>query len=516
MNGPGPGPGPIPAVPAAPVDLDDIQGLVRFGYRHHTQAVFMLLRVKDREAARAWLAAAPVTSAATVEPPPPIALQVALSSEGMRALEVPADIVGAFASEFIDGMGSDASRARRLGDVGANDPARWQWGTGTRLPHVLLMLYALPGHLDAFAHAIQAQCAAGFDVLASLSSTDMHGREPFGFVDGISQPQLDWDRQRPVRDAEKPDYSNLSCLGEYLLGYPNEYGLYTDRPLLDAQRDTQALLPRAEDAPEHADLGRNGSYLVMRQLQQDVHGFWQFLDRQAQGNPGRRERLAGLMVGRSLHGQPLVEMAHDALTSAANPLTPAAGARDLNAFTYVSDPQGVRCPIGAHMRRTNPRNADLPPGEPGIVSWFKRTLGFDAPALARDLVASTRFHRLLRRGREYGAALPLAQALAGASAEGDTGLHFICLGANITRQFEFVQGAWVAGLHFDGLSNESDPLLGAREPTPQGQPTDAFSMPQADGPDQRLTGLPQFVTVLGGGYFFLPGLRALRYLVSPH
>ena len=136
------------------------------------------------------------------------------------------------------------------------------------------------------------------------------------------------------------------------------------------------------------------------------------------------------------------------------------------------------------MRRSNPRNADLPPGAPGIVSWVKRTLGFDAEALDQDLVASTRFHRLLRRGREYGAGVSPAQALVDAAGGGETGLHFICLGANIARQFEFVQSAWVMGVHFDGLPSESDPLLGTRLPAADGTPTDGFSMPHADGADR--------------------------------
>ena len=503
------------ATAAAPVELNDIQGLVRFGYKRHTQACFLLLRVKDREAARAWLAGVAVTSAATLDPPPDTALQVALSSEGLRALGVASDIVEGFAADFVSGMSSDASRARRLGDVGANAPSRWQWGAAPRVPHVLVLLYAVPGRLEAWQRAIEAQCDAGFELAACLPSSDMHGLEPFGFVDGISQPMLDWERQRPVRDAQQLAYSNLSCLGEFLLGYPNEYGGYTDRPLLDPLRDVQALLPRAEDAPDLADLGRNGSYLVMRQLRQNVHGFWQFVDRQAGGNPGLREHIAAAMVGRSLHGEPLVGPANETFPGGGTPA-------ELNAFTYRTDPQGVRCPLGAHVRRTNPRNADLPPGEPGIVSWLKRTLGLDAQALDQDLVASTRFHRLLRRGREYGVAVPLAQALAGASSGAssgastgaDPGLHFICLGANIARQFEFVQDAWVMATHFDGLPHESDPLLGARLPAPDGTRTDDFSMPQPDGPDQRLTGLPQFVTVLGGAYFFLPGIRALRYLAT--
>jgi deferrochelatase/peroxidase EfeB len=340
----------------------------------------------------------------------------------------------------------------------------------------------------------------------------MRGTEPFGFVDGISQPELDWERLRPVQDAERLTYSNLSCLGEYLLGYPNEYGGYTERPLLNPQRfDVGAMLPLAEEAPNMADLGRNGSYLVMRQLRQDVRGFWQFLDHQAGGKAERRIALAQAMVGRTLQGLPMVEMDNDDANVAATSITVAP---DLNAFDYEADPHGLRCPLGAHVRRSNPRNADLPAGKPGVVSWFQRTLGFDSQALGQDRVASTRFHRLLRRGREYGEPVPMAQALVNTSGGADPGLHFICLNANIARQFEFVQGAWIMAPQFNGLPNESDPLLGTRLPLPNEARTDGFSMPQALGPEQRLGGLPPFVTVLGGAYFFLPGIRALRYLAS--
>ncbi|MEO7399305.1 MAG: hypothetical protein ABIV07_00845 [Polaromonas sp.] len=495
--------------PAAAVELDDIQGLVRFGYKYHTQSCFLLLRVRDPDAARAWLGSAPVSSASAAPSPPATALQLALSCEGLRALGVASDIVEAFSAEFVAGMGGEPSRSRRLGDMGANAPGQWQWGTGACLPHVLVLLYALPGHLDEWQRAIEAQCATGFDTLARLPCSDMRGFEPFGFVDGISQPQPDWSRKRAVLDAERPDHDNLSCLGEFLLGYPNEYGGYTDRPLLDPRRDAGALLPRAEDASERADLGRNGSYLVMRQLQQDVQGFWQCLDRQAGGDPALRESLAAALVGRTLQGVPLEPLEQ------AVPQPPAAGAApDLNAFSYQTDPRGARCPLGAHVRRANPRSADLPPGEPGLVSWLKRTLGFDEQARDQDLVASTRFHRLLRRGRAYGDAVPLTQALAASAGGADTGLHFICLGASIARQFEFVQAAWLNSTHFNGLQNESDPLLGTRLPMPDGLPTDGFSIPQAQGADQKLTGLPQFVTVRGGAYFFLPGIRALRYLAS--
>ncbi|HYP70653.1 MAG TPA: hypothetical protein VEP93_07185 [Variovorax sp.] len=491
------------------VEEDDIQGLVRFGYGKLTQASFLLMRVRDAASARAWLAGCPVASAREQSPPPRRALQVAISCPGLRALGVQEDIVQGFSREFLAGMSSDDSRSRRLGDFGPNAPAYWQWGGhADAVPHVLLMLYAWPGELGDWQQQVLGQCANGLELMTCLDTSDMDGVEPFGFADGISQPSLDWRRKRPVRDAQALDYSNLSCLGEYLLGYPNEYGEYSDRPLLRDEFDADGRLPRAEESPEWADLGRNGSYLVLRQLHQDVGGFWRFVHAAAGGNDVRREQLAAAMVGRSRDGLPLLDGMGHVIEGERDPI---------NSFTYEDDPRGERCPLGAHIRRSNPRNADLPAGigGRGPISRLIRTLGFDSQALAQDHVSSTRFHRLLRRGREYGQGLSIEQALAGeGGSDQGTGLHFICLGANIGRQFEFVQGAWVAGTHFDGLHNEGDPLLGHRMPEPNGTPTDVFSIPTEGGCDFRLEGLPQFVRVVGGAYFFLPGIRALRFIAK--
>ena len=96
----------------------------------------------------------------------------------------------------------------------------------------------------------------------------------------------------------------------------------------------------------------------------------------------------------------------------------------------------------------------------------------------------------------------------------ERGLHFICLCANLVRQFEFVQNAWISVAKFDGLFGEADPLLGNREPIAGGIDTDQFSMPQASGVTKRLEGLPPFVRVRGGAYFFMPGIRALRFIAS--
>ena len=488
----------------AGIDLNDIQGLLRFGFKHHTEAVFLLLRVKDAVAAREWLGHVPVASSVSQDPLPKTVLQVALSSAGMHALGVGADVVGGFSEDFIEGMAGDANRTRRLGDVGENAPEQWDWGSGNRVPHVAALLYALPGNLEAFQRSVEAQCAPGFELLYRLPTANMNGVEPFGFVDGLSQPELDWQRTIPAADQEQLSYRSSSCLGEFILGYPNEYGLYTPRPLLDASRDPDRQLPRAEESPNEADIGRNGTYLVLRTLRQDVRGFWRALDKRARGAPATRERLASLMVGRTLTGEPVVLDGEPGTAAGASrpPLD--------NTFTFESDPEGHRCPIGAHIRRANPRNADLPPGGIGVLSWLIRTLGLSSSARVRDLAASTRFHRLLRRGREYGVRLTPAEALSAPPAQ--SGLHFICLNANIQRQFEFVQGAWLMSTQFNGLHEESDPLLGNRLPGAAGTRCDYFSMPQSGGPTQRLEGLPQFVSVSGGAYFFLPGIRALRFL----
>jgi deferrochelatase/peroxidase EfeB len=489
----------------ARVELDDIQGLARFGFKNHIDAVFLLLKIKDPRAARAWLAQVSVASAVTSNPPPSTVLQVALTSQGLQALQVEADLIDAFSPEFITGMAGDSSRSRRLGDLGPSSPSQWQWGVGDRVPHAAVLLYALPGKLHGLQQAVEAQSEAGFQIIARLETSNMGGREPFGFVDGISQPDLDWNRQRAVEDVTQLAYTNLSCLGEFLLGYPNEYGLYTPRPLLAASRDPRGILARAEDAPELCDLGRNGSYLVIRQLRQDVCAFWRTVDHLAGGMASERELLAGALVGRARTGEPLEPIIEPAST--------AAGLQaQLNAFNYASDADGLRCPLGAHIRRANPRNGDFPPGTRGTLSRLVRMLGIDSGARRQDLVASTRLHRLLRRGREYGIPITPEQALRGVSCDADRGLHFICLSANLQRQFEFVQSAWLMNAKFNGLPDEGDPLLGNRLPNIAGMPTDRFSLPHPDGPNRLLTGLPPFITVVGGAYFFLPGIRALRFL----
>ena len=404
-------------------------------------------------------------------------------------------------------MAGNESRSRRLGDVGANSPQSWKWGGPGNVPHVLVMVYAQAGGLDGWMQIIRTSgWDDAFEVLACLDTSNLHGKEPFGFNDGISQPTLDWKRERTPAEMELA-YGNVLSLGEFLLGYPNEYGKYTHRPLMAADVAFSSILTFAEDQPGQRDFGRNGAFLVLRQLQQDVQGFWRFLDDQTGSNPLDRQNLAESMVGRRMDGTPLVPSTVQSIAG----VDPKSAAQ--NQFTFDSDSDGTRCPFGAHIRRANPRNADLPASD-GLFPRLLHMLGFGNRTYRDDVIASTRFHRMIRRGREYGSKVTPEQAVADSANGGEHGIHFICIVANILRQFEFVQNSWVMSTKFDALSEESDPLLGNRKAIAGCPFTNTFSQPQQSGANARLMEIPQFVTVRGGAYFFLPSLSAIRYLAA--
>jgi deferrochelatase/peroxidase EfeB len=484
------------------VEFDQIQGIVRFGYRKLTECSFLLVTIQDAAAARQWLAAAPVTSAVTLTDAPQTALQIALTHEGFKQLGCEPELLNQFSAEFQSGL-SNSARARLLGDVGDSAPEAWKWGTGAQSVHLLLMLYARPGGLAEWKRSLQTDgWDQAFHVVTELTTADMDGVEPFGFPDGLSQPDLDWERQRNPPSIEDT-YTNKIALGECLLGYPNEYQRYTDRPLLPPDAPVAEMLPEAEDHPGTRDFGRNGCYLVLRTLEQDVEGFWSFVRSQSETDE-EAEALAAAMVGRKKDGTPMVPLSKE--------IVPGVDKADrLNHFNFDSDQEGRQCPLGAHIRRTNPRNGDLPSPPVTGIRRLLTLVGLEQKTLESDAKASSRFHRILRRGREYGPSTATTPASSGTSSRG---LHFICLNANIARQFEFLQSAWIMSTKFDAMTDESDPLLGSREPIEGVPPTDTFSVLPEHGSRRIVCGVPRFVTVLGGAYFFLPSLPALRYLAA--
>ena len=464
----------------APLDLHDIQGLVARGYGDLKAAAFLLLAIEDAAAARHWLRDAGSAITRADVRPADRALNVAFTSSGLERLGLDRDVLGQFSNEFVTGM-TTPHRTRILGDLDENAPERWEWGGPSR-PSIdaVLLLYARDnGELGALeAEHVQALGRNGTTVVRRLETADLDGFEPFGFRDGVSQPFVEG-----LAKAGPPESTVRA--GEFLLGYANEYGLFTDRPLLDGSADSAGVLPRDAAGSGGADLGRNGSYLVFRQLRQDVSAFWRFVDRvtrkpDGSSDPSARLRLAAKMVGRWPSGAPLT-LAPDADDPAL---------AEANDFAYHEhDRRGTRCPIGSHIRRSNPRDSLDP--RPGTDRSFE----------------VNRRHRILRRGREYGPPLPLDEALAGDDSR-ERGLHFICLNANIQRQFEFVNHTWLNNPKFDRLYDDADPLVAPSAPR-----GGTFTMP-TEGVRERVTNVPRFVSMKGGAYFFLPGLAALRYLAE--
>jgi deferrochelatase/peroxidase EfeB len=249
----------------------------------------------------------------------------------------------------------------------------------------------------------------------------------------------------------------------------------------------------------------------MRQLEQDVRGCWQFVHSHAASDDSMDvARLSSALVGRRRDGTPLAPVENEPIEGiAADPAT-----AQQNQFTFDADPGGARCPFGAHIRRVNPRNSDFV-GQPAGLAKLVAMLGLAPRTFRDDLTSSVRFHRVLRRGREYGPALSPSDALQPAPADDPKrGLHFLALNANISRQFEFLQNAWVMNTKFSGLTGTSDPLLGNRAPIPGCPVTSDFAIEGNGAAARRVTGLPQFITVRGGAYFFLPSLRALQFFAA--
>jgi Dyp-type peroxidase family len=457
-----------------PIEVEDVQGLVFRGYGGLKHASYPLLRIKEPAAARAWLRALEPRIARGRQESRDTAVQIAFTYPGLVELGLPAELLAGFSREFSEGMTTE-HRQRLLGDDSTSHPDYWSWGGPKNDPvHIALVLFARSADRlsELQVELSAAWSAAGLEQVRRLDAAELRDTEHFGFADGISQPAIEGYHRAS---------SSLHALkaGEFLLGYPNEYGLYTDRPKLGSALDPRGILPLDVEQSARRDFGKNGTYLVFRQLRQDVPAFRSTLDlltRNPDGSSNRdaRDRLAAQMVGRWPSGASLV------LSPERDDVTKAKA----NDFRYHhEDRLGQKCPIGAHVRRANPRDAlDPLPG-------------------SESSIAVNRHHRLIRRGRAYGPALP-----EGAVDEVDRGLILIFVNAMIARQFEFVQHSWLNDPHFNGLYNESDPIVGSSS-------NNEFVAP-AEPVSRRCSGLPRFVTVTGGAYFFMPGIRALRYLAE--
>jgi Dyp-type peroxidase family len=445
-----------------PLELSDIQGIVLFGYASLPHARYVHVSWPEGSQPSTWLAElqhevhASTRGARKDEG----RVNVAFTHRGLARFALTTDELASFPRELQQGM-NDELRSHVLGDVDDNAPSEWEFGGPGHLPiHALLMVFAKNNHaIGELSGRLVARISTLGGVVVHQDAGELRAtqKEPFGFRDGIVQPHLTGTpRPRGSSDVEVP-------AGEFLLGYPNAY-------------DELPPSPRGADG---FDIGQNGSYLVYRKLRQDTSGFWQcMLDRaQPAGDPNAATTLASSMVGRWPSGAPLVKYPE---------FDPGPGSEKED-FAFADDPDGMKCPLGAHVRRANPRDMLEP-----------------SPEKSREAVGR---HRLLRRGRAYGPPANGTPRERATSDGAERGLLFIALNASFRRQFEFVQQTWLNNPKFAGLYDERDPLVA----TVPGEGGQLYSVPNVPA-RRRLAGLPRFVTVRGGGYFFVPSLKALAWL----
>jgi Dyp-type peroxidase family len=441
------------------IDRRNIQGFVVRGYRL-PYAGYVFLKITDADKARAALAEfmPHVITAEHWTEKPESGINLAFSYQGLRALGLAEESLAAFPEEFRAGM---ASRATVLGDIGESAPENWEAPFRDGDVHVLVMISAmneaaLETRNEQIRSAVERTGGASV-VCFQLGAALEGGREHFGYADGFAQPAIEGSGfdDGPGAGAVDGDGWRPIKPGELLLGYEDEQGATTP-------------------APPPEDFGKNGSFLVYRKLHQDVATFRRQLREAAALYPGGEEMLAAKIVGRWRDGTPL-----DVSPDRPDPAVVADKNRN-NAFDYGADPAGMRCPIGAHVRRMNPR----------------RSLPFDGKLVDR--------HRIMRRGITYGDKLP-----DGAEDDGqDRGVIFMCLQASLARGFEFVQSQWANGGNAFRLGQDQDVMLGPQDTQGPAKMTIPGEPPFFLGPLSRV------VTVRGGEYYFTPGINGLRHLAQ--
>ena len=340
------------------------------------------------------------------------------------------------------------ARAEQLGDVGESAPDNWEKPFGSNDVHVVITAIAPdPPRLEAALE--RARNTYGqMKGIEAIWRQDCHAladdKEPFGFKDGISHPAIEGSGIPGSNPREQP----LKA-GEFVLGYPDE-------------------ISTAPMIPQPLALSRNGTFIVFRKLRQKVAEFRRYVRQQAtEAMP--EEMVAAKMMGRWRSGAPLAKCPmHDDASLGVDP-------KRNNEFMFrADDPIGYNTPLGSHIRRMNPRDSDIS----GVVQ----------------------IHRMIRRGTAYGTRLPEGVEEDDGA---DRGLMFAFVGANIGRQFEFVQSEWMNASQFFGGTSGRDPVSGTGD--------DTFDIPRRPL-RVRLKGLPQFVVTRGGEYCFMPGLSALRWL----
>ena len=373
---------------------------------------------------------------------------VALTYTGLQALGVAQPSLDSFPAAFRQGM---AARAASFEESEDSLPEHWEEPYGTGHIHAALTLLSVSESKFQEKLALARKELQNLPAVRVLKREDFAqvqgGRTPFGYKDGISFPHIEGNEVSPVSCPEPP-----IAAGEFVLGYPG---------------DSRRAIPM----PHPDVLGRNGTFVGFRKLHSRVATFRRFLRDNATA-PLTPDLLAAKMIGRWPSGAPLM--------LAPDEDRPELGAdlQQMNNFLYGEDPKGLRCPLGSHVRRMNPRDTPL------------------------TLLDNVNLHRIIRHGNAYGPPLPEGMF------EDDgrsRGIFFIFLSATAPDTYEFLKKHWIEDGNFLGLETQKDPIAGSHDGT------GTFTIPMRPV-RRRIPLLESFTKTLGGEYAFMPGLRALRWL----
>jgi len=434
------------------LELDDIQALILRSRPEPYVGIHAMLHIGEAAGGRDLLGrlAPHIASAGNWTDDLDFWIGVGISFGGLRALGVPEQSLNSFPLPFRQGM---AARAPQLRDHGPNAPDHWDEVFRPGKCHLALTIYARDR--QSRDHAVAAAMAEldrshGVTLLGVHEFSAPEGvPNPFGFRDNISNPSVEGSGVDPLPGEERPIKA-----GEFILGYPSENG--------------QNL-----GMPEPAKLGRNGSFVVFRKYVSRVGSFNAFL--KAHGStPEEQEWLAAKMFGRWRSGAPLL-------------LAPDADDPDLgndpernNNFNYEDDPKGRFVPLGCHMRRLNPRDAEL------------------------TLLTDVNIHRVIRRTSTFGPVYS-SEVAADDDAKEDRGIFYIAISARAYDTIEFMQQEWINRGNFIDLGEERDPIVGLHNGNGQ------FTIPRKPV-RKRVNGVETFNVMKGGEYLFMPSLSAMKWL----
>jgi len=518
------------------LDLHDIQGNLvkaygRYGYPKARYIFYSVLDgVKGRKFIKELISL--VTTAAPWSAPgstightrPSATTNIAFTYEGLKHLGVPRQSLQSFPDEFVMGM---KARKDILGDDGPSAPENWD----------PIWCYAEPVHIwisingqseEKIAqrykeiNALVEQSQEGIkllrghrgennaDDLAYQQASAIYidgvpsATEHFGYTDGISNPFFKGTGANPanVIGGGKPTLDEATTVagwealetGEFILGHRDEAFEYPTAPMPPL-------------------LARNGTFMVYRKLHENVGCFNKYLDEVGKNFEGGKEALAAKFSGRWRNGAPITTFPTE---NEANEFIEQVGAarakwketaseqdhikylelrKKYAAFDYNQDLQGSRCPVGAHTRRANPRGA----------LEFGVTKAYNTPG------ALVNRRRILRRGLPYGEVNDATRD------DGNHGIIFMAINADIKRQFEFVQQQWINYGNDFKLSNDKDPILGNQGVDTENKANGRMIVEaDTDGtkPPFFCAHIPRFVEVRGGDYFFIPSMSALRMLAE--